>query len=221
MYPRCWSGITNCQSGERDQLPIVLNPFQSIAGVFDRARPLLRRPPMVAPFETADQGVSRLQQPNQHVDRIPEETTVAGLMHERSGDGAVEPHNLAGFDFLLFRADKQGAIDRLPGLGPNGADRSVQRRLLRRPRQRQPREGSKRSRVLEMKRQLLIAQLAMLLEKRAAQDRFSRQAFSPGLLDAVAAQILGRQPDEFAMLVQPLRHRLQLAADRVIGKEIE
>jgi len=37
----------------------------------------------------------------------------------------------------------------------------------------------------------------------------------------VASQILRRQPDEFAMLVQPLRHRLQLSADLVIGEEIE
>jgi hypothetical protein len=55
-----------------------------------------------------------------------------------------------------------------------------------------------------MKRQLLIAQLAMLLEKRAAQDRLGRQAFSPGLLNAVLAQILRRQPNELAVLVQPL-----------------
>jgi hypothetical protein len=89
-------------------------------------------------------------------------------MHERGGDGAVEPHNLAGLDLGQTRADKQGAIDRLPGLGPNSADCPVQHRLLWRPRQRQPGEGTKRSRVFEMKRQLLIAQLAMLLEKRAA-----------------------------------------------------
>ncbi|MEA2860916.1 MAG: hypothetical protein QOC72_2955, partial [Methylobacteriaceae bacterium] len=35
-----------------------------------------------------------------------------------------------------------------------------------------------------------------LLEKRAAQDRLCRQAFSPGLLNAVSAQILRRRPDE-------------------------
>ena len=73
----------------------------------------------------------------------------------------------------------------------------------------------------KMKRQLLIAQLAMLLEKGAAQDRLGRQAFSPGLFNAVSAQILLRQPDQLTMLVQPLRHRLQLAADLVIGEEIE
>ncbi len=44
-----------------------------------------------------------------------------------------------------------------------------------------------------MKRQLLIAQLAMLLEKRAAQDRLGRQPLSPGLVSAVSAQILGRE----------------------------
>jgi hypothetical protein len=37
----------------------------------------------------------------------------------------------------------------------------------------------------------------------------------------VPAQILGRQPDQLAVLVQSLRHRLQLAADLVPGEEIE
>ena len=72
-----------------------------------------------------------------------------------------------------------------------------------------------------MKRQLLVAQLAMLLEKRAAQDQLGRPTLSPGLLDAVTAQILRRQPDELAMLVQLLRHGFQLAADLVPGEEIE
>ena len=141
---------------------------------------------MIAPHETADQGVGRLQQPRHHADRIPEKTAVARLMHERGGDRAVEPHDFADLDFLLARAGKQGAIDRLLGLGPNGPDGPVQHRLLRRPRQRQPREGSKRGRVLQMKRQLLIAQLAMLLGKRAAQDRLGRQ---PSACDS-------RAPDE-------------------------
>jgi hypothetical protein len=176
---------------------------------------------MVAPLETADQGVGPLQQPRRHAHRIPEKTAVARLMYERSGDRAVEPHDLAGLDLLPTRAGQQGAIDRLPGFSPDGADCPVQHRLLRRPRQRQPREGSKRGRVLEMKRQFLIAKLAMLFEKRAAQDRLGRQALSSGFLDAPAAKILGRQPDEFAMLVQPLGHRFQLAADLVIGEEIE
>ena len=116
-------GVGQGRPGQRDQFPIMPDPFQSIAGVFDRARPLLRRAPMIAPLETTDQGVSRLQQPHQHMDRIPEKTAVAGVMHESGGDGAVEPHDLAGFDFLLTRAGKQSSIDRLPGLGTNGADR--------------------------------------------------------------------------------------------------
>jgi hypothetical protein len=119
------------------------------------------------------------------------------------------------------RAGEQDAIDRFPRLGPDAADCPVQRRLLRRPRQRQPRKGAERGGVFQMKRQLLIAQLAMLLEKRAAQDRLGRQTLSPGLLGAVSAQILRRQSDQLAMLVQPLRHRLQLAADLVPSEEIE
>ena len=72
-----------------------------------------------------------------------------------------------------------------------------------------------------MKRQLLVAQLAVLLEKPTAQDRLCRQTLSPGLLDAMPAQILRHQPDELAILVQPLGHRLQFAADLVPGEEIE
>ena len=40
---------------------------------------------------------------------------------------------------------------------------------------------------LKIKRQLLVAQLAMLFEKRATQNRFGRQAFSPRLLNAMSA----------------------------------
>ena len=72
-----------------------------------------------------------------------------------------------------------------------------------------------------MERQLLVAQLAMLLEQRAAQHRLRRQALPPGLLDAVPAQVRRDQAEQLAMLVQPLRHRLQLAADLVSGEEIE
>src|SRR5271157_5382789 len=200
----------------------MLDPFQSIAGILDRVSPFLRRAPMVAPLEAADQRVSRLQQPHQHADRVPKKTAVAWFMHERGGDRAVEPHDLAGLDFLLTRAGEQGAIDRLPALGPNGADCPVQHRLLRRPRQRQPGEGAERGGVFQMKRQLLVAQLAMLFEKPATQDRLRRQTLSPGLLDALSAQILRHQPDQLAMLVHgqeqlglsqaaqlPSRHRIR------------
>src|SRR5271163_1634609 len=101
----------------------MLDPGRSIASILDHARPLLRRAPMIAPYETAaDQGVGCLHQPHHHANRIPEKTAVARLMQQRGGDRAVEPHDLAGLDFLLTRAGKQDAIDRLPCFGPDGAD---------------------------------------------------------------------------------------------------
>ena len=72
-----------------------------------------------------------------------------------------------------------------------------------------------------MKRQLLVTQLAVLFEKRATDHRLDREALAPGLLDAMPAQILRRQHVEIAMVVQPPRNRLQLAADLVIGEAIE
>ena len=72
-----------------------------------------------------------------------------------------------------------------------------------------------------MKGQLLVAQLAVLLEQRAAQHRLRRQALPSGRAHAVAAQVLRHQPEQRAMRIQPLRHRLQLAADLVPGEDIE
>ena len=72
-----------------------------------------------------------------------------------------------------------------------------------------------------MKSQLLIAQLTMLLEQPAAQRRFRRQSSPPGLLHTAPTQVLGDQPDQCRMLVQPLRHRLQFTPDLMPGEKIE
>lgn len=72
-----------------------------------------------------------------------------------------------------------------------------------------------------MERQLLIAQLPVLLEKRATQHRFSRQALPSGSLDANPHQIARHQAKQIAMLVQPVRHCLQFASDLVRGENIE
>ena len=72
-----------------------------------------------------------------------------------------------------------------------------------------------------MERQLLVAQLPVLLEDRAAQHRFGRQALPSGSLDADPNQVSGHQAKQIAMLVQPLRHRLRLVTDLVRGENIE
>lgn len=72
-----------------------------------------------------------------------------------------------------------------------------------------------------MEGQLLIAQLAVLLEERAAQYRFGRQPLPSGGLDATSTQISHHQTKHVGMLIQRLRHRLQLMADLVRGEKIE
>lgn len=72
-----------------------------------------------------------------------------------------------------------------------------------------------------MERQLLVAQLPVLLEDRAAQHRFGRQALPPGGLDVDPHQIARHQAKHVAMLIQSLRHRLQLVTDLVRGEKIE
>src|ERR1700719_1968781 len=72
-----------------------------------------------------------------------------------------------------------------------------------------------------MKGQLLVAQLPVLLEQRAAHHRFRRQAVSPGLLDPVPAQIAGRQTQQRTVFVEPLRDGFQLAADLVLRENLK
>lgn len=72
-----------------------------------------------------------------------------------------------------------------------------------------------------MKGQLLVAQLPVLLQQRATQHRLGRQTAAPGLFHLLPAQIGGHQAQQLAMLVQPLRHRLRLTADLVLGESIE
>ena len=72
-----------------------------------------------------------------------------------------------------------------------------------------------------MEGQFLIAQLPVLLEQRAAQHRFGRQALPSGRLDANPPQIASRQAKQITMRIQPSRHRLQLTTDLVRGEKIE
>jgi len=44
---------------------------------------------------------------------------------------------------------------------------------------------------------------------------------APGLLDPVAAQVAGHQTQQRAVLIEPLRHGFQLAADLVFRENIE
>jgi hypothetical protein len=72
-----------------------------------------------------------------------------------------------------------------------------------------------------MARQLLAAQLAVLLEQGAAQHRLRRQPLAPGLLQPVPAQVRHDQTGQLAVIIEPGGHRLQLTADLVPGEEIE
>lgn len=72
-----------------------------------------------------------------------------------------------------------------------------------------------------MERQLLMAQLPILLKQRAAQYRFGRQPLPADGLEADPDQISGHLGEQIVMLVKPLRHRLQLVADLVRGENIE
>ena len=142
-------------------------------------------------------------------------------MHQRRGNGAVDPNHRAGFHLGLLGRGNQRPIDRLPGLGANRADGLMQHRLLRRPPQRQAGKGAKGRRIFQMKSQFLVTELPLLLQQRAAQHRFRRQPPPPGLAQTFAPQIARHQAYQDALPIQPARDGLQLTADLVSGKDLE
>ena len=142
-------------------------------------------------------------------------------MHERRGNRAVEPRDGAVFHPLPPCAAEQRLVDRLPRFGPDGADGFLEHRLFRGPRHGQARKGPKRRRILQMERQFLVTQLAILLEKPATQRRFRRQTMPADIFHPAPAQISHHQIEQLAMAIKPLRHRFQLPAGLVIGETIE
>jgi len=72
-----------------------------------------------------------------------------------------------------------------------------------------------------MKRQLFVTQLPMLFEQGTAQHRLRRKTVPSRVLEAMSAKIGNHQTQHITMLIQPLRHRLQFAADLVRGENIE
>ena len=86
---------------------------------------------------------------------------------------------------------------------------------------RQAGEGPQRGRVANVERQLFVAQLTVLLQQRAAQDRFCRQTLAAGRLDPVPAQVNADRAEQLAMIVQPIGHRLQLTTKLVLRENIE
>ena len=67
-------GIGQGRPGQRDQLRVMLDPLGSIAGIFDRPRPLLRRAPMIAPLKTAPTKASAaFNKPHHHAGPHPRE----------------------------------------------------------------------------------------------------------------------------------------------------
>jgi hypothetical protein len=72
-----------------------------------------------------------------------------------------------------------------------------------------------------VKGQLFVTQLALLLEQRTAQHAFRRQSPPSGLAHPLPAQITRHPADQPRLAIQPLRHRLQLAANLVLRKHFK
>jgi hypothetical protein len=214
--------IAKCRARDLQQLAIELKPFRTAAAILDRPGPLLGRAAVVVPGKRAVAQFVRLpQQPRHHPYGVPQQAAVGRCVDECGGDGAVHTHHAAAFQFLAPRARKQHLVDLFPGRRADRADRLVQNRLLRAPTPWQTCKRPERSGVLQVERQFLVAELAMLLEERAAQDSLRRQALTADPLYPVPAQVPRHQTAKSAMLIQPVRHGFQFTADLVFGEKIE
>ena len=130
----------------RDQLAIQLGLSLLAAAVLDGVGTLFGQPAVITPADrgTAGQRTRLFQQPRHHPHRIPEQRAVAGLMHQRFSDRAVDANHRRRLEPGLPGVAHHRLIDRFPTGRGDRADGLLQHRLLRRPAHRQPREGAKR-----------------------------------------------------------------------------
>ena len=81
--------------------------------------------------------------------------------------------------------------------------------------------AAQRRRIRQQEGQLLVAQLEVLLEQGTAQRRIGAQSVASGLLDLADAEVRGDQANRLTLAAEPIGHRLQLATDLVLRKQIE
>ena len=102
-----------------DQLAIEPAPVVFAATVLDLCGAALGHAPAIVPAHRRRPRQCRrlAQQPRHQAHGIPQQRAVARLVHQRRGNGAVDPHHRALFQLGLSGAGNQRPIDRLPGLG--------------------------------------------------------------------------------------------------------
>ena len=203
-------------AGDLEQIPVQPFAFVGRAAKLDRLAALLGPTAVIAPVQPGQQIVGLGQQTHHHTYAVPQQTAVARRVDRGIRHRAVDPQHLAALDLGLPGLLQQVAIDPLPGLRADRADRVLQDRFLRCPVHRQTGEGPERGRVGKVERQLLVAQLAMLFQHPAAQHRFRRQTLAAGRLEPVPAQLRGNPTADLAMIVQQIGHRLQLTTKLVL-----
>jgi hypothetical protein len=172
--------ITHNPPGYLEKLPVGLVANLFAPGVDNEHGSLLRHPAMVGkPIARNRPKPSSLnQKPSDDPDAIPKKPRIGRVMDVTLYGGRIQT-NLSPFLYPLgLGIAYDQPIDRLPGPGPQLLDILLKGRntwLLPHPK---PRKSSKGMRILQMKSQLLIAQIAVLLQYCTSKHLLGRHALT-------------------------------------------
>lgn len=150
--------------GQLQKLPVLGNPktVGPRAEDFEHPSP---DTPKVIDEPGRDPATRTLHQPHEHANTIAQQRRVGRMMDVGVDDRAVDANLLAALDFPIDGLANDHPVDHLDRRSLDALDVRLQRRALRRPlTQSEATEASIRQRVVEMERQLLVAEAAELFD---------------------------------------------------------
>jgi hypothetical protein len=175
-------GILPNLAGIHEQFFVCFLADRILLGVEDGQDLLLDHPPMVAVQIAGSRGqlLAFGQPASDDPDPIGQKSRVGGMVDVSLHGSGIDADLTAGLDLCLFRIADDLPVDRLPGLFPQRLDVLLEDRLAGILPHLQAGEAAEGVRVLQMKGQLLVGELAILLQDGAAQHLFGGHPLPAG-----------------------------------------
>jgi hypothetical protein len=217
------SGIPHNTTSHPEKLSVGLLANFAAPGVDNGHDSLLRHSTMVAiPISRPrPKPFSLNQKPSDKPDAILQKPRIGRVMDVTLYGGRIQT-NLSPFLYPLGLgiADKQ-PIDRLPGTRPKLLDVFLKSRYPGALPHPKPRKGPKRLRILQMKGQLLIAQIAVLLQYCTSKHLLSRHALTARVSPFGPNHILVNKLIDAWIVIENSRDGLQFPGNLVARHGVE
>jgi hypothetical protein len=161
------------------------------------------------------------QKPSDDPNGILQKPGVCGIVDVTLNGRRVKPNRTTFLHPLGFSIADEQPIDRLPGTGPQPLDVLLKGRYSRPLPHPKPRKSTKRMRILQMEGQLLIAQIAILLQYGTSKDLLGRHPLTARIRALAPNHILIHKFIHAWVLIENPRDGLQFPGHFVAWHGVE